>query len=212
MSLVVVISGPSGVGKSTLVRELSESDPNLEFAVSVTTRPRREHEVNGKAYRFVSQDVFEKMVRNDEFLEWAEVFGNCYGTPRFAVDHARSSGRDLLLDIDVQGAASLQEKLPEAISIFIMPPSRSALEQRLRDRGADEAQVIARRLGEARREIVEYNRYDYIVINGAVEDALGQVCAIVSAERRKRAKMKEALAPILQDFDIRQGEGEETIS
>lgn len=202
MSIVFVISAPSGSGKSTLVKNLMALDGNLAFATSVTTRPPRADEVDGEAYRFVTLDEFVAMRDNDALLEWAEVFGHFYGTPRTAVDDARLRGRDLLLDIDVQGAASLLEKLPEAVTIFILPPSRPELQARLERRGSDEPEVIRRRLRESAREVGEYASYGHIVVNDNLDEATRRLHAILLAERARRENMEQALAPILRSFGI----------
>lgn len=202
MSIVFVISAPSGSGKSTLVKNLMALDGNLAFATSVTTRPPRADEVDGEAYRFVTLDEFVAMRDNDALLEWAEVFGHFYGTPRSAVDDARRLGRDLLLDIDVQGAASLLEKLPEAVTIFILPPSRPELQARLERRGSDEPEVIRRRLRESAREVGEYASYGHIVVNDDLDEATRRLHAILLAERARRENMEQALAPILRSFGI----------
>lgn len=209
MSVVFVISAPSGAGKSTLVTKLREREGNLDFVASITTRPKREHEVEGKAYRFVSRREFDALLAQDEFLEWAEVFGHRYGTPRSAVDQAREDGRDVLLDIDVRGAASLREKLPDAVSVFVLPPGRDTLEQRLRGRASDSGSVIARRLGEASREVCEYGSYDHVVINDDVDDAVDRLQAILQAERSRPSEMRSAVAPILESFGIAQDQHEE---
>lgn len=202
MSIVFVISAPSGSGKSTLVKNLMALDGNLAFATSVTTRPPRADEVDGEAYRFVTPDEFVAMRDNDALLEWAEVFGHFYGTPRSAVDDARRLGRDLLLDIDVQGAASLLEKLPEAVTIFILPPSRPELQARLERRGSDEPEVIRRRLQESAREVREYASYGHIVVNDDLDEATRRLHAILLAERARRENMEPALAAILRSFGI----------
>ena len=202
MSIVFVISAPSGSGKSTLVKNLMALDGNLAFATSVTTRPPRADEVDGEAYRFVTRGEFVAMRDNDALLEWAEVFGHFYGTPRSAVDDARRLGRDLLLDIDVQGAASLLEKLPDAVTIFILPPSRPELQARLERRGSDEPEVIRRRLRESAREVGEYASYGHIVVNDDLDEATRRLHAILLAERARRENMEQALAPILRSFGI----------
>lgn len=202
MSIVFVISAPSGSGKSTLVNNLLERDGNLAFATSVTTRPPRTAEVDGEAYRFVTLDEFVAMRDNDALLEWAEVFGHFYGTPRSAIDDAERRGRDLLLDIDVQGAASLLEKLPDAVTIFILPPSQPELQLRLERRRSDDAEVIRRRLQESAREVREYASYSHIVINDDLDDSTRRLQAILLAERAKRENMEQAIAPILRSFGI----------
>jgi guanylate kinase len=185
--LVYIISAPSGSGKSTLVNELLKSVPDLEFSISYTTRAPRGSETNGRQYYFVSRPEFEKMIAEDAFLEYAEVFGNYYGTARRFLHDAEQKGRDLLLDIDVQGAGQIQRKLPDAISIFILPPDRNTLEERLRKRSEDCDEVIQRRLDTASREIENYDRYNYILVNDQLEDSIELLRAIVRSERLRRA-------------------------
>lgn len=185
--LICIISAPSGSGKSTLVNELLKLVPGLDFSISYTTRPSRGSEQNGKQYYFVSREEFEQMICNDEFLEHADVFGNYYGTARRFLREAGEKGRDLLLDIDVQGAEQMKRKLPEAVSIFVLPPDRKTLEWRLRKRSEDAEEVIARRLVTATREIGNYNKYDYILINDDLEESIENLQAIVLAERLQRA-------------------------
>src|SRR5271166_4117818 len=170
--LIYIISAPSGSGKSTLVNELLKKVSDLEFSISYTTRAPRGSEMNGRQYYFISRSEFEKMVRDGEFLEHAEVFGNYYGTARRFLHEAEQKGHDLLLDIDVQGAAQIQQKLPDATSIFILPPDRRTLEERLRKRSEDREEVIQRRLDAATREIENYERYNYILINDQLEDSI----------------------------------------
>ncbi len=202
MSIVFVISAPSGAGKSTLVNAVLASEERIEFATSVTTRRPRAREIDGQEYSFVSRDRFLEMRDNGEFLEWAEVFGHLYGTPASAVGQARARGNDLILDIDVQGASSLIEELPNAVKIFILPPSTAKLEKRLTKRSSDEDAVIERRLREASREVREYKSYDYVVINNEVEESVARLRAILLAERSKREQMERAIGPILNDFGI----------
>jgi guanylate kinase len=185
--IVYIISAPSGSGKSTLVNELLKKVSNLEFSISYTTRAPRGSESNGRQYYFVSRSEFEKMIRDGEFLEHAEVFGNYYGTARRFLHDAEQNGRDLLLDIDVQGAAQIQQKLPDATSIFILPPNRRILEERLRKRSEDREEVIQRRLVTATCEILNYDRYNYILVNDQLEDSIKALRAIVRGERLVRA-------------------------
>jgi guanylate kinase len=185
--LVYIISAPSGSGKSTLVKELLNSVSDLEFSISYTTRAPRGSEENGKQYYFVSRSEFEKMIRDGEFLEHAEVFGNYYGTARRFLREAEHKGHDLLLDIDVQGAAQIQQELPDATSIFILPPNRKTLEERLRKRSEDCEEVIQRRLITASHEIQNYSRYNYILINNLLEESIENLRAIVQSERLLRA-------------------------
>jgi guanylate kinase len=185
--IVYIISAPSGSGKSTLVNKLLKLVRDLDFSISYTTRPPRGSEENGKQYYFVSRSEFEKMIRDGEFLEHAEVFGNYYGTARRFLREAEQAGHDLLLDIDVQGAAQIQQKLPDATSIFILPPNRKTLEERLRKRSEDREEVIRRRLITATREIENYDRYSYILVNDRLEDSIEILQAIVRSERWLRS-------------------------
>jgi len=186
MSIVYIVSAPSGSGKSTLVNELFKVVSGLMFSVSYTTRLPRGSEHNGKEYFFVSREEFEAMIAAGEFLEYADVFGNYYGTARRFLRQAETGGNDLLLDIDVQGAAQVKQKMPDAVSIFILPPGREKLEWRLRNRGLDSEAVIRRRLDTARREIENYSKYDYILVNDRLEQSTDELRAIVLAERLKR--------------------------
>jgi guanylate kinase len=185
MSIVYIISAPSGSGKSTLVNEVKKLVPGLDFSISYTTREPRGSEQNEKEYFFVTRPEFDDMVKGDEFLEYADVFGNCYGTARRFLRQAQDRHHDLLLDIDVQGAEQIKRKIPEAVSIFVLPPDRKTLEQRLRKRGQDSEKVIKRRLDTARREIENYVKYDYILVNDRLEDSVELLRAIVLAERAR---------------------------
>jgi guanylate kinase len=187
MTIVYIVSAPSGSGKSTLVAELLKMVPSLDFSVSYTTRPPRRTEQNRKEYFFVSREQFEAMIDAGEFLEHADVFGNYYGTARRFLREAESRGHDLLLDIDVQGASQIMQRIPEAVSIFILPPDWQTLESRLRNRGSDSEAVIRRRLDTARREIENYSKYDYILINNLLEQSAEQLKDIVLAERLQRS-------------------------
>jgi guanylate kinase len=187
MTTVYIISAPSGSGKSTLVDKAREIVPGLDFSISYTTRSPRGSEQNGREYYFVPRSEFEEMVRKDEFLEHAEVFGNCYGTAKRFLRQAEKSGNDLLLDIDVQGAEQIKRTLPEAVSIFIMPPDRKVLEARLRKRSLDAEAVIQRRLVTASREIENYEKYDYILVNDRLDESIEALTAILLAERLKRS-------------------------
>jgi guanylate kinase len=185
--IVYIISAPSGSGKSTLVNELLTKVSDLEFSISYTTRAPRGSEKNGRQYYFVSRPEFEKMIRDGEFLEHAEFDSNYYGTARRFLHEAQQNGRDLLLDIDVQGAAQIQQKLPDATGVFILPPDRKTLEERLRKRSEDSEEVILRRLVRASREIENYDRYNYILVNDQLEDSIRALRAIVRGERLVRA-------------------------
>jgi guanylate kinase len=202
MTTVFIISAPSGSGKSTLVERLMAHVEGLMFSVSYTTREPRGHEVNGKDYHFVSRAEFEAMVARGEFLEWAEVFGkDYYGTHRSILEEARRQGKDLVLDIDVQGARQLKEQVPEAVSVFILAPSRQVLEQRLRARGEDREEVIERRLGKAADEIRNYKAYDYILINRELDESDQVLKGIVVAERSRRIRIEDRIQAILATFE-----------
>src|SRR5260221_5388735 len=198
-SLVVIVSGSSGSGKSTLVQRILEV-PGTMPSVSCTTRPRRTTEASGKCYDFVTEAEFEAMVQRGEFLEYARVFGkHSYGTPKKWLEESRKKGLDLVLEIDVQGAAQVKEKLPESVAIFILPPSRQELERRLRNRGQDSGEEIARRLAQARDEIAAFSKYyDYCVVNDDMERAGREAQSIVTALRcssaRRRTRVDELLA------------------
>jgi guanylate kinase len=185
--IVYIISAPSGSGKSTLVNKLLKLVPRLDFSISYTTRSPRGSEQNGKQYHFISREAFEEMIRADEFLEHAEVFGKHYGTARRFLREAEQKGHDLLLDIDVQGAEQIKRKLPDAVSIFVLPPNRKTLEWRLRERGEDAEEVIERRLDTASREIENYDKYNYILINDVLAESTESLQDIVRAERLRRA-------------------------
>jgi len=204
MSLVVIVSAPSGSGKSTLVGRLLQQYPELLFSVSYTTRIPRGRERPGENYHYITRQEFEARIARDEFLEYAEVFGNYYGTHASFLERARAEGRDLVLDIDVQGARQLKSKIPDAVSVFILAPSRHILEQRLRARSEDSEEVIQRRLREAAREIENYSAYDYVLINREVEAAVATLAAILEAERVRRTRMDEQIRPILESFESRE--------
>jgi len=198
---VFIISAPSGSGKSTLTRELIRQVPNLRFSISYTTRQPRGQERDGYDYFFVSREEFERRLALGEFLEHADVFGNYYGTHMSELDRAASEGVDLVLDIDVQGARQLKGKIPAAVSIFILAPSREILEHRLRARSQDSDEVIARRLGNAAEEIRNYSLYDYVLVNREVAMSVDVLVSIVKATRSRRDRMEEQIRPILGSFE-----------
>ena len=200
MSIVFVISAPSGSGKSTLVQRLLKDVPRLTFSISYTTRPPRGAERDGESYHFISRNEFEECVARGEFLEHANVFGNHYGTHRSTLEQAHREGKDLVLDIDVQGARQLKKKIPAAVSIFILAPSRQILEQRLRARSQDSEAVIQRRLHDAAEEIRNYSQYDYVLVNREVESSVDTLVSIVKATRSRRDRMEEQIRPILETF------------
>ena len=200
MTTVFIISAPSGSGKSTLVARLLRNVPGLLFSVSYTTRRPRGAEKPGQSYNFIEKQEFEARIAGGEFLEYAEVFGNYYGTHRSVLDSACAEGLDLVLDIDVQGARQLKSKIPEAVSVFILAPSRQELEYRLRARGEDRDDVIERRLREAAEEIRNYHAYDYILINRELDESDRTLSSIVRAERARRTRMEAKIRPILETF------------
>lgn len=229
MTTVFIISAPSGSGKSTLVNELRKWVEGLDFSVSYTTRPPRGSEQNRKEYYFVPRPEFEAMVARGEFLEHADVFGNYYGTAKRFLQEAKQKGHDLLLDIDVQGAAQIQKSIPDAVSIFVLPPNYQELEWRLRHRGTDSKQVIDGRLETARREIENYEKYDYILVNDGLTQAVNEMRAIVLSERARRSgrpltaedqanleiaercrlkNIRDRVQPILDSFRKARGQGQ----
>jgi guanylate kinase len=201
MTTVFIISAPSGSGKSTLVGRLFQDVPGLHFSVSYTTRTPRGIEKDGVDYWFITREEFETRLKKGEFLEHACVFGNYYGTHVSELQKAKDEGKDLVLDIDVQGAAQLHEKLREAVTIFVLAPSRQILEQRLRSRSEDPDAVIVRRLNDAATEIRNYDRYDYVVVNDDLDKSARTLAAIVTAERVRRTRIEDQLRPILRTFE-----------
>jgi len=198
--LVLIVSGPSGSGKSTLVEKILEL-PGTMLSVSCTTRRPRKTESEGKWYNFVTEAEFQQMVGRGEFLEYAQVFGkNWYGTPRKSVDDALAKGKDLVLEIDVQGALQVKQKLPGAVAIFILPPSRDELERRIRARGQDSEDEIHRRLERARQEMLNYSSYDFAVINDDLARAGHEVQAIALGSRCRVPRNEQRIREILKSF------------
>lgn len=201
MTTVFIISAPSGSGKSTLVRWLLARDKRLLFSVSYTTREPRGTEVAGQDYHFISRELFEERIARGEFLEYAEVFGHYYGTHRSVWERAVAEDKDLLLDIDVQGARQLKESIPEAVSIFVLAPSREILEGRLRSRSEDSEAVIQNRLRKAATEICNYEMYDYVLVNDELARSTETLAAILAAERVRRIRVEPVVRSILATFD-----------
>lgn len=198
---VFIISAPSGSGKTTLIDLLLKQNPSLMFSISHTTRPPRTGERDGVEYFFVSEQKFEQMIREDRFVEWAEVHGHYYGTSREVLTEAEKNHRDVILDIDVQGAAQVRQKIPEAISIFILPPSYEALKTRLLSRQKDSKEVMLKRLGNARKEIRRYSEFDYIIINDELQSALTSLSSIITSSNSLREKQIDRIEAILKSFD-----------
>ena len=187
--LMLILSSPSGAGKSTLTRTLSQNENNLDLSVSVTTRPKRASEIEGVHYRFIDRATFDLMRQHNELLEWAEVHGNGYGTPRKEVEASLAAGRDVLFDIDWQGTQQIVKKArADVVTIFILPPSLAELRSRLVRRAEDAPDVIAKRLGNARDEIARWSQYDYVIINDDLGAAYELIRAILTAERLKRSR------------------------
>jgi guanylate kinase len=188
--MIVVISGPSGVGKTVICRGLIDADPSLVLSVSATTRAPRADEIDGVNYAFWDRDRFREAVDKGYFLEWAEVHGELYGTPREAVEAELARGRSPLLDVDVQGGRSVKRIVPEAVLILLAPPSLEALESRLRGRGTDSDAVIRRRLEAARMELDQWGAYDYVVVNDRLDEALARIRGILGAERARVSRRR----------------------
>jgi guanylate kinase len=195
-----IVAAPSGAGKSSLVNALLEREREIVLSISHTTRPPRPGDVDGEHYHFVNRGVFERLVADNAFLEHAEVFGNLYGTSRKAVEPLLEQGRDVLLEIDWQGARQVRKVMPDCVSIFILPPSREELERRLRTRAADNAITIARRLAESREEIAHVDDFDYVVVNDEFADALGDLRSIVTTRRLRREAQAKRHAALIADL------------
>jgi guanylate kinase len=195
-----IVAAPSGAGKSSLVNALLEREREIVLSISHTTRLPRPGDVDGEHYHFVNRGVFERLVADNAFLEHAEVFGNLYGTSRAAVMPLLERGRDVLLEIDWQGARQVRKVMPDCVSIFILPPSREELERRLRTRAADSAVTIARRLAESREEIAHVDDFDYVVVNDEFADALGDLRSIVATRRLRRDAQTKRHAALIADL------------
>ncbi len=200
--MVFVISGPSGCGKSTLIREVLKEVGGLGFSVSHTTRPPRPSEKDGVQYHFVTPAAFERMIRAGRFVEWARVHGHLYGTSRAELARPRRE-RDIILDIDVQGARQVRRKLPEACFVFVMPPGAGELRRRLEARGEDPPETLKRRLRNARTEIRDYAKFDHVVVNDDLGTAVGELRTVIAAARLRPAARSAALRPILRSFASR---------
>lgn len=197
---IFIITSPSGGGKGTLIKEILQRVANIGYSVSYTTRKMREGEINGQHYFFVSKEEFENLIEQDEFLEYAEVHGNYYGTSKTKVFEETAKGRDIILEIDVQGAEIIKQKLLEAIGIFILPPSFEVLQERLINRQTESVEDLAVRLKNSRSEVEEYKDFEYVVINEVVEKAVLELESIVLAERLKTKRQEDKIIKILQTF------------
>jgi len=197
--LILVISAPSGAGKTTIIRAIMEKDPRFVFSISTTTRQKREGEIEGKTYYFTDDERFREMVARDEFLEWAHVHTNYYGTTKKEVDSIMGDGKIPVFDVDVQGAKNLRSRLPGAVFIFIMPPSLKILSERLVGRNTEGKKELSVRLSNAVVEMREYTWYDYIVVNNRLEDAVDDILSVVRAEGLSRDNMNETVERIMED-------------
>lgn len=197
---LIVVSAPSGAGKSSLVKALVKALPNLEVAVSHTTRKPRPGEVDGKDYHFVSQERFRQMLAENAFLEHAQVFDNLYGTAQSSLEGPLQQGRDLILEIDWQGARQVCELIPEAVRLFILPPSIEALRQRLEGRGQDDQTIIERRMRDAQAEMSHWQEFDYLIINDAFDEALAEMASLVRTLKLRRSLQARSHAKLLQEL------------
>ncbi|HXW70032.1 MAG TPA: guanylate kinase [Methylocella sp.] len=200
--LILILSSPSGAGKTTLTRMLLQTkELDLTLSLSVTTRARRSSEVDGIHYRFVTKKEFDTLRINDELLEWAEVHGNLYGTPRAAAEQILRQGRDVLFDIDYQGARQVKEKCPgDAVAVFILPPSMKELRARLERRAEDQREVIEKRLHEARNEILRWSDYDYVLVNDDLQSAVADLRAVLAAERRRTGRVRPQISEFVKNL------------
>lgn len=199
--LLFVVSAPSATGKTTVIEQLVQVLPSLKMSRSYTSRACRAGEVDGVDYNFVSRETFEAMIARGEFLEWADVFGNYYGTGRAETEARLATGDDLVLVIDVQGARQVRERRPETVAVFMLPPSFAVLEERLRKRSSDPEDAMQRRLETARHEVAAVAAYDYVVINDVLERCVGELAGIVMAERARLARRHQVIAPIIESFE-----------
>lgn len=198
--MLIIVSSPSGGGKGTLIRRVLKTVPNVGYSVSFTTRPARQGEVDGSDYHFVSEEIFREMIERGEFLEWAHVHTHLYGTGRAQVEKEIQAGRDIILEIDVQGAASVKALVPQAVGVFILPPSFEILRERLEARGSEAGTELLVRLSNACGEVERYREFDYVIVNDEMERAAAQLASIVYAERARRERQEQAAQEILASF------------
>jgi guanylate kinase len=200
--MLIVVSSPSGGGKGTLIDRVLKTVPGISYSVSFTTRAPRGAEQDGREYFFIDESAFRAMIARGEFLEWADVYGHLYGTSAVQVDRERIAGHDLILEIDVQGAESIRHKVPDAVSIFILPPSFELLRNRLVARATDSMADLERRLRGAPREVAQYKHFDYVILNDDINRASQQLAAVIYAERARRERQEVVLGEALEDFGM----------
>lgn len=198
-----IISGPSGSGKDTVLKEVFKRHPEIKLSISSITREKRTGEIEGEKYHFISREEFEDLIKNDMLLEYNVFVGNYYGTPKKPVETALENGTDIILEIDVNGAKQIREKLPEAVSVFILPPSYAELKNRLCGRGTESAEVIEQRMNSALSEIERANEYDYIVVNDVIEKAAEDILSIILSERLREGRQKEKIYEVLGNVESR---------
>jgi guanylate kinase len=198
--MLIVVSSPSGGGKGTLIDRVLQSVPGVSYSVSFTTRPPRAGEQNGREYFFVDESKFREMIKRGQFLEWADVYGHLYGTSRKQVEHDRDAGRDIILEIDVQGAESVRGLVPDAVTIFILPPSFELLRKRLVTRATDSEADLARRLNGAPGEVEQYRHFQYVIVNDDIDRASAQLASVIYAERARRERQEASARDALADF------------
>lgn len=192
--LLAIVCGPSGVGKGTVLKLVKERTENIRFSVSATTRKPREGEIEGQNYFFVSLDRFHEMIKNDELVEWVEYCGNYYGTPKIYIEQSIKSGYDVILEIEVQGAANIKNMFPDCVSVFILPPSYEVLKKRIEGRGTESVETIEKRLNKAKDEVAFVNKFDYVIINDEIENTANDLNNILSSERLRFSRNKDILA------------------
>ena len=200
--MLIVVSSPSGGGKGTLIDRVLKTAPNVSYSVSFTTRAPRPTEEDGREYFFVDRSTFEEMIERGEFLEWADVYGHLYGTSSTQVERERAAGHDIILEIDVQGAESIRQKIPDVVSIFILPPSFELLRERLLARGTDSADALERRMRGAPSEVEQYRHFQYVILNDDIDRASQQLASVIYAERARRERQEANLRRALEDFGV----------
>lgn len=204
--MLIVVSSPSGGGKGTLIDRVLKTVPNVSYSISFTTRAPRPGEEDGREYFFVDRPTFEQMIERGDFLEWADVYGHLYGTSCKQVERERAAGHEIILEIDVQGAESIRAKIPDAVSIFILPPSFELLRERLLARGTDSADALEKRMRGAPSEVEQYRNFQYVILNDDINRASHQLASVIDAERARRERQEVKLRSALEDFGVFQNQ------